>query len=51
MELSELNKLNKGLKFNGWYIYYNGLVCGNIGTPLHIRITNKGKQVYKADKK
>lgn len=43
--------MERGLKFNGWFIYYNGLVCGNIKTPLHYRITNKGKQVYHIDKK
>ena len=49
--MTNLNELNRGLKFNGWYYYYNGLVCGNKTTSLHQRITNKGLQIYHVDKK
>lgn len=49
--MTNLNELNRGYKFSGWYYYYNGLACGNIFTSLNWRITNKGLQVYNSDKK
>lgn len=49
--MTNLKELNRGLKFNEWFYYYNGLVCGNRKTSLHQRITNKGLQIYKTDKK